>query len=403
MSNYFSDKLHLPKGFLFSAVAAGIKPSGKPDLAFVYIPNGATAAAVFTKNRVMAAPVVVGHEHLKTSRGNVKAIIVNAGNANCSTGTKGYKAAINVCKTAAKLIHTKPELVIPSSTGVIGVPLPAQKIIDALPKSIATAKEGIKPLESFARAIMTTDTRPKVASAQLRMGEKAANIIGVAKGAGMIHPDMATMLVYLFTDVAASANMLQKTLRAVIDKSFNNISVDGDTSTNDTVLLLANGKSKVNLRSFRAKEMFTAALQEVCYSLAHQIVSDGEGVQHVIHLTIEQARNHEDARKVARTLATSALLKTAWAGCDPNWGRMLAALGRSGVKFNPSRVNIHIGPHQVCRNGEAHPFDHPAAHKYMQQPEYEICVQLGTGRKVIEFLTCDLTEEYVRINAEYTT
>jgi len=403
MSKDFPDKLHLPKGFRFSALAAGIKPSGKPDLAFVYAPAGATAAAMFTKNRVVAAPIVVGREHLKTSHGKVKAVVVNAGNANCSTGVAGYKAAIAVCKTAAKLIHTKPQQIIPSSTGVIGVPLPAQKITDALPKTIASAKEGIKPLESFARAIMTTDTRPKVASAQVRMGSKIASIVGVAKGSGMIHPDMATMLVYVFTDVAATVSMLQKTLCEVTNKSFNNISVDGDTSTNDTVLLLANGTSKIDLQSASARKKFTAALHEVCYSLAHQVVSDGEGVKHVIHLTIEQARNDDDARKVARTLATSALLKTAWAGCDPNWGRMLAALGRSGVKFDPSRVNIFIGSHQVCRNGGAHSFDHATLHKFMQQQEYEICLQLGTGRKSLEFLTCDLTEEYVRINAEYTT
>src|SRR6266481_1088029 len=206
MSKDFPDKLHLPKGFRFSALAAGIKPSGKPDLAFVYVPAGAIAAAMFTKNRVVAAPIVVGREHLKTSHGKVKAVVVNAGNANCSTGAAGYKAAIAVCKTAAKLIHTKPEQIIPSSTGVIGVPLPAQKITDALPKTIASAKEGIKPLESFARAIMTTDTRPKVASAQVRMGSKIASIVGVAKGSGMIHPDMATMLVYVFTDVAATVS-----------------------------------------------------------------------------------------------------------------------------------------------------------------------------------------------------
>jgi glutamate N-acetyltransferase/amino-acid N-acetyltransferase len=403
MSKDFPEKLYLPKGFRFSALAAGIKPSGKPDLALVIVPNGATAAAVFTRNRVAAAPVILGREHLKGSRGKVKAVVVNAGNANCSTGIAGYKAATAVCKSVAEIIHTNPGLVIPSSTGVIGVPFPTQKIIEALPNAISAAQEGIKSLENFARAIMTTDTKPKVASAQLRMGGKIANVVGVAKGAGMIHPDMATMLVYLFTDVEATVPVLKKTLYEVADKSFNNISVDGDTSTNDTVLLLANGASKIKLQSVSARKKFTAALHEVCYSLAHQIVSDGEGVKHVIHLTIEQARSDEEARRVARTLATSALLKTAWAGADPNWGRMLAALGRSGVNFDPQRVNVFIGPHQVCRNGSAHSFDHANTHKYMQQPEYEICLQLGTGRKALEFLTCDLTEEYVRINAEYTT
>ena len=403
MSKDFPEKLHLPKGFLFSALAVGIKPSGKPDLAIVLAPRGATAAAIFTKNRIVAAPVIVGRENLKASHGKVKAVVVNAGNANCSTGTPGYKAAVHVCKAAAKLLHIRPEQVIPSSTGVIGVQLPTQKIIDALPKAISSAQEGIKALEAFARAIMTTDTRPKVASAQIRLGDKVANIVGIAKGAGMIHPDMATMLVYLFTDISATPSVLQKCLCEVADKSFNNISVDGDTSTNDTALLLANGSSRATLQIASARKKFTSALHEVCYSLAHQIVSDGEGVQHVVHLTIDMARNESEARKVARTLATSSLLKTAWAGSDPNWGRMLAALGRSGVTFDPSRVNVFIGPHQVCRNGGANPFDHAATHRYMQQPEYEICMQIGTGRKALEFLTCDLTEEYVRINAEYTT
>ena len=219
----------------------------------------------------------------------------------------------------------------------------------------------------------------------------------------MIHPDMATMLVFLFTDVEAPPATLRSCLKSVADKSFNNISVDGDTSTNDTVLLLASGASKLKLNTAAARKKFEAALLEVCYSLAHQIVSDGEGIKHVIHLVIEQARNEDEARKAARTLSTSSLLKTAWAGADPNWGRVLAALGRSGVKFQPERVNIFIGPYQVCRNGGAHPFDHAATHKYMQQPEYEIRVQLGNGRRSLEFLTCDLTEEYVRINAEYTT
>ena len=231
--------------------------------------------------------------------------------------------------------------------------------------------------------------------------KRQVTLAGVAKGAGMIHPNMATMLVYLFTDLAASPRELQTCLKEAADQSFNNISIDGDTSTNDTALLLASGKSGVQFKSVRNE--FQAALTKVCRSLAGQIVADGEGVKHVVRLNIEQARSRSEARQIGRAIANSPLVKTAWAGADPNWGRILAAIGYSGVKINPERINIYLGEQQICRHGAACPFDHDRAHAYMSEPVYEIRIALGAGSAALEFLSCDLTAEYVRINADYST
>jgi glutamate N-acetyltransferase / amino-acid N-acetyltransferase len=226
-------------------------------------------------------------------------------------------------------------------------------------------------------------------------------LAGAAKGAGMIHPNMATMLVYLFTDLAAAPRELQQCLKVAVEQTLNNISIDGDTSTNDTVLLLASGKSGVNFKSVR--DEFQAALIKVCRSLAAQIVADGEGVKHVVRIKIEEARTRKEAREVARAIATSALVKTAWAGADPNWGRILAAIGYSSVSIKPERVNIYLGEQQICRHGAACPFEHDQAHQYMSEPVYDIRITLGLGSASLDFLTCDLTAEYVRINADYST
>jgi len=395
--------IEVPSGFFFSAVVAGIKASGRPDLASVRIPAGASAAAMFTTNRVVAAPLEVDREHLKRSRGGVSFLIVNAGNANCATGTAGRRDCELVCREAARLLKVRAESVFPSSTGVIGVPLPAEKIVHALPKLVAAQAAGEQAAEGFARAIMTTDTRPKIVSRRIRAGSGSFALLGIAKGAGMIHPNVATMLVYLFTDVAASPRELQPLLRAACDDSFNCISVDGDTSTNDTVLLLASGASGVSLRSPGVRAKFTQALHEVCKEIAEQIISDGEGVKHVIRLRIERARDRKEAMQIARTIAHSPLVKTAWAGADPNWGRILAAAGRSGVALDPARINIFFGDLEVCRCGVAALFDEREAHAYLTQPQYDVRVQLGRGRASLDFLTCDLTTEYVHINADYTT
>lgn len=394
-------KIHVPAGFSFAATAAGIKASGNLDLAYAEAAQGADAAALFTRNRVVAAPVEIGREHLKRNGSRVRALIVNSGNANCATGDAGRNDCLRVCRELGSLLDISSYDVFPSSTGIIGVPLPVETIVQALPQLLAATQSGEESLRQFARAIMTTDTRPKIASAALNVGGQMVNVAGVAKGAGMIHPQLATMLVYIFTDLRASAIELKTLLRKSCDQTFNCISVDHDTSTNDTVLLLASGASGVRLRS--ARKEFADALMMVCGSLAEQIVSDGEGVKHVVRLYIDQARDREEARTIARAISGSPLVKTAWAGCDPNWGRVLAAVGYSGVRLDPSRVNIFIGDQQVCRQGAAHPFDQKAAHEYMTQPSYDIRVQLGRGRASLRYLTCDLTKYYVEINAEYST
>jgi glutamate N-acetyltransferase/amino-acid N-acetyltransferase len=250
---------------------------------------------------------------------------------------------------------------------------------------------------------MTTDTRPKISSARFPASAKEVTVLGIAKGAGMIHPQLATMLVYLFTDVSASPRELQPLLREACDHSLNCISIDGDTSTNDTVLLLASGASGVRVRDVRTRRKFATALTSVCQSLAEQIISDGEGVQHVIRLFVEQARSREEALLVARTIAHSLLVKTAWAGADPNWGRILAAVGRCGAPIDPLHVQIFIGSQKVCRNGVACAFNEQQAHRNLAQPVCDIRVQLGRGQHAVRFLTTDLTAEYVRINADYST
>jgi glutamate N-acetyltransferase/amino-acid N-acetyltransferase len=312
------------------------------------------------------------------------------------------KGATAVCTAASKLLETTSEAIFPSSTGIIGVPLPYEKINNALPSVMKSAAPTEDAFRGFATAIMTTDTRPKVASASVKLGGKTVNIVGVAKGAGMIHPNMATMLGYVFTDVAASPAQLKSALKVAVDQSFNCISVDGDTSTNDTVLLMATGASAAKLNAATAKQ-FQKALNQVCFSLADQIVEDGEGVTHVIELIVKNAPSEDTARQIARTISTSCLVKTAWTGSDPNWGRMLAAIGRSGVKVNVNKVDINVGPHKVCAKGSYNKFDPKAAHDYMKQRRFTISINLNQGKAALRFLTCDLTAEYVAINSLYST
>ena len=401
------EKIRLPLGFSFSAVAAGIKVSGRPDLALAEASSGADAAALFTKNRVAAAPVEVGRASLLASGGRVRAVVVNSGNANCATGRAGLQDCERVCREAGKLFGVSASEIFPSSTGIIGVRLPAGKILARLPDLIAARSASERGVRAFTHAIMTTDTRPKIASARFRsslaQGSNEVTVLGIAKGAGMIHPQLATMLVYLFTDAGATPRELQPLLREACGDSFNCMSIDGDTSTNDTVLLLASGASGARVRDGRTGRKFSAALAAVCQSLAEQIVSDGEGVQHVIRLFVEQASSREEALIVARTIAHSMLVKTAWAGADPNWGRILAVVGRCAVPIDPSRVQIFIGSRKVCRNGIACAFNQRQAHRSLAQPVCDIRVQLGRGRHALRFLTTDLTAEYVRINADYST
>jgi len=397
------ETIRVPHGFAFSAVAAGIKVSGRPDLALAEAPGGASAAAVFTQNRVVAAPVEVGRASLLATGGRVRAVIVNSGNANCATGRAGTRACERVCREAAKLLAVPSAEVFPSSTGIIGVQLRAEKITTKLPDLFAARSRSANGVQAFANAIMTTDTRPKIASAQFQTSAGEVTLLGIAKGAGMIHPQMATMLVYLFTDAGACSEELHALLQQACDESLNCISIDGDTSTNDTALLLASGATGVTLETAGARKKFSTALTSVCQSLAEQIVTDGEGVQHVIRLFVEQAKSREEALLVARTIAHSALVKTAWAGADPNWGRILAAVGRCSAPIDPARVQIFIGNQKVCRNGVAHAFNEKRAHHDLSQPVCDISVQLGRGQNSVRFLTTDLTAEYVRINADYSS
>jgi len=392
----------LPLGFSWSATKAGIKASGRSDVALAEASLGASAAAMFTRNRVVAAPVEVGRLHLRKSKGRVRALLVNAGNANCATGAAGVTVAEQTCAALGAALEAAPQFIIPSSTGIIGVPLPVEKLVAAVPAVVSARASDADALKAFATAIMTTDTRMKLASAEFPAGKRKVRIAGVCKGSGMIHPNMATMLVFLFTDLDAEPGQLQSALKLAVDTTFNAISVDGDTSTNDTVLLLASGASKVKLASGLEKK-FTEALRGVCASLAEQIVRDGEGAQHLVRLHISGAKSVDEARTIARSIANSPLVKTAWAGCDPNWGRILSSVGKSGIAVDPEKINIFFGPQQVCRRGVAHPFDEKQAHEYLKQPEYEIKVELGRGKSSLEFLTCDLTVEYVHINADYST
>ena len=397
------ETIQLPRGYSFSAVTAGIKASGRPDLALIESATPAAAAALFTKNRVVAAPLEVGRASLRKSSGRVRAVIVNSGNANCATGPAGRKACEEVCRHAARRLGVPASQIFPSSTGIIGVLLPAEKIVAKLPGLVTHRASTAAAALTFAQAILTTDTRPKIAARRFRGGSQEITIFGVAKGAGMIHPQMATMLVYLLTNVDATPRQLRQLLVEACDPTLNAMSVDGDTSTNDTVLLLANGTSKADVGNPEVRKRFSAALSEVCQSLAEQIVSDGEGVKHVIRLFVEEARNREEAMTVARTIAHSALVKTAWAGADPNWGRILAAVGRCGLPIDPSRVTIWIGDQMVCCDGVAHPFEERQAHDRLSEPICDIRVQLRRGKSAIRFLTTDLTAEYVHINADYST
>lgn len=412
MENVLSSSAQgLPLGFEWGAVAAGIKASGKLDVAVAVVPKGGHAAAMYTSNTVVAAPVTVGRRHLLATGGRVHAVLVNAGNANCATGQAGIDACLQTCAKAAETFGCIFDEVFPSSTGIIGVPFPGEKLIAALPAAKSALGSTAAHAELFAQAIMTTDTRMKVARAVVDVDGVAVRIFGAAKGAGMIHPQMgapvgpphATMLVYLFTDLAAESEQLRGLMAPAVERSFNSISIDGDTSTNDTVLLLASGASGVKLDE-RIRETFANALALVCGSLAHQIVDDGEGVTHVVTLHVTGAATEADAKAVAKTIATSALCKTAWSSADPNWGRLLAAAGRSGVAIEAERVTILIGAQPVFEYGmRAAGFDEAATHAVMQEREYTITLYLGLGEAACRFITCDMTEEYVRINADYST
>lgn len=395
----------IPKGFRFGATTAGLKASGRADFALIVADAPASAAAAFTANRVSAAPLHVDKEHLRATGGKVRVVAINAGNANCAAGQAGLDAARATCEAAAKVFGCAANEVFPSSTGIIGVPLPAEKIIKVLPGMAAQLGSESDHLHQVAQAILTTDTVEKTAFARLEVDGKEVRIAGVCKGSGMIHPQLvphATMLVYVLTDAEIAPATLQQYLNGAIQMSFNRISVDGDTSTNDTVLLLASGASGATVRE--GNTAFPNALKQVCTSLARQVVADGEGVSHVVELRIEGAISDADAVKAAKAIAHSPLVKTAWAGSDPNWGRLMAAVGYSGAQIDPERIDIWFGELRICRNGGlAEEFDENAAHAYLKKPEFSIRIHLNQGDGSCIFWTTDLTAQYVHINADYST
>lgn len=395
-----------PRGFVAGAVAAGIKQSGRPDLVIVASERDCTAAGVFTSNRVAAAPVLLDRDTLAANRDALRGVIINAGNANACTGEAGLEDAQEMQRLAASAAGGHPKQFLVMSTGVIGVPMPMAKLragVDVLATRLSTDGG-----PSAAEAIMTTDTRPKRLAARLEVDGKIVHIGGMAKGAGMIHPNMATLLVMLATDAAVRPDVLDSLLRDAVNASFNAISVDGDTSTNDTVLILANGMSGVSIDEEARRARFGAALTTVCIQLAHMVVRDGEGVTKFVTIHITGATTDGDARRVADTIATSPLVKTAFAGGDPNWGRIMMATGRSGVLLDQRRLALWVvapdaAPLQLVADGTPTGYAEGDAAAVFALPEFTVRVDLGLGNGTAVVWTTDLTHDYVTINADYRT
>ena len=392
--------MKLPQGFRYSAVYAGIRKVEKNDLALIVPGTPSPAAAVFTQNKVQAAPVRIARFNLTKSRGRVSAVLVNAGNANCATRT-GDRVALACCDAVAKHLHVSAEQVFPASTGVIGVELDSQLITRALPKLV----DGLSSdrFTDVADAIMTTDTRRKVTHHDVRLKSGVIRIAGMTKGAGMIHPNMATTLGFVFTDAVVPPATLSSMLTTAVESSYNRISVDGDTSTNDTMLLVANGASQIQ-PSERERKKVTEALSEAMQDLARQIVRDGEGARKLITIEVSGATNNAAAERIARTIANSPLVKTAIAGSDPNWGRIICAAGNAGVPLDPSKVDIDLQGTPVCRGGLAADFSEADLKQKLDAADCLIRVVVaGRGKGSARFWTCDFTEKYIEINASYRT
>jgi glutamate N-acetyltransferase/amino-acid N-acetyltransferase len=388
-----------PRGFVAAGVAAGIKKAG-PDVALVVSERPAAAAGAFTRNRLVAAPVVVSREHLRRSRGRARAVVLNAGCANAATGARGLADARAAARLVAGLIDAAAHEVLVCSTGTIGVPLP----MHALRAGVEAAAAALSPRggPGAARAILTTDTRAKEAALRVRLPSGMVTIGGMAKGAGMIHPEMATLLAVVTTDAAVPPRALAALVRHAADHSFNRISVDGDTSTNDSLLLLANGASGVSAAPGRPGwARFRDAVTEVCRRLAEMIVRDGEGASLLAALTVAGAPSERAALRVAKTIATSPLVKTALAGRQANWGRVLAAAGRSGVAFDPARASVTFGGLRVYHRGRPRRVTASAERRAYRRDPFPIVVDLGAGTASAAVLTCDLTRGYVEINGSY--
>jgi glutamate N-acetyltransferase/amino-acid N-acetyltransferase len=409
------NNLHLlsPLGFRATGVYAGIKTRHSNDIGLLIADTPCTAAAVFTTNRVYAAPVKIGRQHVKA--GSLRGIIVNSGCANACTGQQGEKDALEMCQLAAKLTSTKadrlkPTDFLPSSTGVIGHLLPMTKIRHGITAASGVLGDSSEHALMFGEAILTTDTRRKAASAQFAIGKRIVTLAGVAKGAGMIGPRMslagppqATLLSYLTTDAHISAPLLRKLFQAAADDSYNAMTIDDHCSTNDTALILASGLSGASINTPATIKKFAAALNEVTRSLAYQIAADGEGATKVVRVVVTGAKNDAAAKAMARSIANSPLVKCAFHGNDPNWGRIVSAAGMAGVPFNPDKATLTLAGTKVFAKGRPLPFDADKVSKAMAAPEVtaELTCAAGTGKSTI--YTCDFSKEYVTINADYHT
>ncbi len=392
-------------GFRASATACGLKPSGNPDLALVVADAPCSAAGVFTTNRVKAAPVLYDQDVLAHNASAIRAVLTNAGNANACTGTQGHADTRRSAELAAYALRCQPDQVLILSTGVIGRPLDMDKLTQGIATVTSPAAE--KGGAAVARAIMTTDLVPKVASRTLTIDGATITISGCCKGSGMIHPNMATMLAIVTTDVAMPAPLLQQELRAAADRSFNRISVDGDTSTNDTLLLLASGASGVSITSAEspARDAFAAALVDVCVDLAKQVARDGEGATKLVEILVTGASDGEQAHAVANSIARSPLVKTAIHGADPNWGRILCAAGYSGADINPDTLRLTLGrdPIVIVEQGLPTNYSLQEAATRFQSEDVFIHLDLGLGSAETTVWTCDFSKQYIDINALYTT
>jgi len=386
------------KGFKAAGIASGLKKNGEKDLGLIYSEVSAKVAGVFTRNKVKAAPLLLNIDRIKSGIG--QAIIVNSGNANCCTGDQGIQDAKAMARFAASELKISEDLVLVASTGVIGEPLPIEKIRDAVPKLTGLLKpEGIN---DFVMAIMTTDTTPKIITRQEDLGGKTFSITGVAKGSGMICPDMATMLCFVYTDVDMAPDFLKDSLNTATERSLNRITIDGDTSTNDMVLVMANGLSGAVIESSADKETFQSVLDDVLIGLAKQLVKDGEGATKFVEINVRGALSDADARTIADTIANSPLVKTAIFGEDANWGRVMMAVGRAGVPVDPDKVDVFFDDVLMVKNGMGCGKDTETdVTKVLKKPEFEISIDLNMGHGHASVFTCDFSIDYVKINADY--
>jgi glutamate N-acetyltransferase / amino-acid N-acetyltransferase len=391
--------LYAVRGIELGVATAGLRKTPRNDLLVMRLAPGSSVAGVFTRNRFCAAPVILAKKNLE-SGATVRALVINAGNANAGTGKEGLEAAAAVCASLAKSISCSPEQVLPFSTGVIMEQLPAQKIVTALPQALARNADWL----AAAEAIMTTDTVAKAFSRKVRLSTGVAVVTGIAKGSGMIHPDMATLLGFVATDAAVSPRALEKFARSAADRSFNCVTVDGDTSTNDSFILVATGRGP-SASSSKDAALLGQALTEVAQQLAWAIVRDGEGATKFVTIVVEGGRNKRECRQVAYAIAHSPLVKTAFFASDPNLGRILAAVGYAGVKdLDTGNVDLYIGEYLVVRQGGRNPsYLEEQGTKVMEEPEFTVKVGLNRGKARATIWTCDLSFDYVKINAEYRT